>query len=339
MAPAEADSTAVSAAAAAESADSAATTATIPSAAAIATAAITPDPVETRSTRRETLSFALALAAADAAAALALHAVTFQGARREAWTAAHKPFCPAGARRLPHVSGGRCAPQVLGLQRQRPARRRHDVPAPRPDHHQRRRRSRAAGARTVTHLRVRDSKRAPQVLGPQLLRLARRQYNDRSPRPDHDRRRRRRRAAGARKGAHVRVRDGQRAPQVLGLQRERVWLRVRPARRWHDDQSQHPDHDRRWWRRRAAGARRLPHVRVRDGRRRNPQVLGFEHLRPARRRHEYQSQHPDHNQRRRRRRAAGARIRHHVRVLDGKRAPQVLGLQQRRPARQRQYVH
>ena len=51
----------------------------------IATAAIFPDLVDT-------LSFAGALAAADATAAHTLQSLIFQGAHREAWTAAHKPL-------------------------------------------------------------------------------------------------------------------------------------------------------------------------------------------------------------------------------------------------------
>ena len=91
MALAEATATAVSAALAAESTAAAATinsaAATVAAAAAtaLATAPITFDPIDA-------LSFARALAAADAVATLVLQAVTFQGARREAWTAAHKPL-------------------------------------------------------------------------------------------------------------------------------------------------------------------------------------------------------------------------------------------------------
>jgi hypothetical protein len=168
---------------------------------------------------------ALAVSArAVAAAALALAPAAF------ALSTAHKPVRPR-ARKLPHVRvpDEQRAPQVLGLQQQRPARRRHDDRSHRPDHDQRRRRRRAAGARRLPHVRVRDSQRAPQVLGRQLLRPAGRRHDDRSLRPDHGQRRRRRRAAGARKLPHVRVRDERRAPQVLGLQL------LRPARQRHDD--------------------------------------------------------------------------------------------------------
>ena len=102
--------------------------------------------------------------------------------------------------------------------------------------------------------------------------------------------------------------------------------------------SLHPDHDQRRRRRRAAGARMAPHVRVRDGQR-APQVLGLQLQRPARRRHDHHTLHPDHDQRRRRRRAAGARMAPHVRVRDEQRAPQVLGLQLQLPARRRQDDH
>ena len=73
------------AAAATATITSATATAAAAAAMAIATAAISPDLVDT-------LSFAGALTAADATAALTLQAVTFQGAHREAWTAAHKPL-------------------------------------------------------------------------------------------------------------------------------------------------------------------------------------------------------------------------------------------------------
>jgi hypothetical protein len=272
----------------------------------------------------EAVVFAAVVAAASTTASATLAAAAL------ATASAHKPVCPAGARILPHVRvrDEQRAPQVLGLQRLRPARRRHDVRTLRPDHDRRRRRRRAAGARRLPHVRVRDGQCAPQVLGRQQLRPARRRHDDRSLYPDHDQRRRRRRAAGARILPHVRIRDEQHAPQVLGLQRQ--W----PARRRHDNHSQHPDHDRRRRRRRAAGARRIPHVRIRDEQH-APQVLGRQLQRPARRRHDDPSQHPDLDQHWRRRRAAGARILPHVRIRDEQHAPQVLGLQRKRPARRR----
>ena len=67
----------------------------------LAAVAISPDPVEapplpgalaTAAITFDALSFARALTAADAAAALTLQALVFQGARREAWTTAHKPL-------------------------------------------------------------------------------------------------------------------------------------------------------------------------------------------------------------------------------------------------------
>ena len=198
----------------------------------------------------------------------------------------------AGARKRPlvRVPAGRHAPQVLGLQQRRPARRRHDDQSQHPDHDQPRRRRRDTGPRRRPH--VRNGRQAPQVLGLQCSRPARRRHDDQSQHPDHDQCRRRRWDAGARLGPHVRVPAGRHAPQVLGLQQRR------PARRRHDDQSQHPDHDHLGWRRRGAGCRQGPHVRVPHGRH-APQVLGWERRRPARRQHDDQSQHPDHDQRRR----------------------------------------
>jgi pilus assembly protein FimV len=84
--PAEAVATAVSAAAASTATitSATATAAAFATAMAIATAAISPDLVDT-------LSFAGALTSADATAAPTLEPLTFQGASREAWAAAHKP--------------------------------------------------------------------------------------------------------------------------------------------------------------------------------------------------------------------------------------------------------
>ena len=80
---------------------SAGATVTAAVATSLAAVAISPDPVEapplagalaSAAITFDALSFARALTAADAAAALALHALVFQGAHREAWAAAHKPL-------------------------------------------------------------------------------------------------------------------------------------------------------------------------------------------------------------------------------------------------------
>jgi hypothetical protein len=151
-----------------------------------------------------------------------------------------------------------------------------------------------------------------EVLGLEHLRPARRRHKPKSQHADHDQCRRHRRAPDTRRKSHVRV-PHRRYIEVLGP-KQRLAARRWRARRGgaETDQSQHADHDQCRRHRRAAGARKLPHVRVPHGR--YVQVLGPEHRRPARRQHDSNSDVADHDRCQRRRRAAGARTRLLVRV-------------------------